>query len=212
MYSIGMAAELLGVCIKTLRRWDKNDQIRCVKTPGGHRRFPVQEIQRFLFGKESRSKDKVPLSNKCALYGRVSSHKQNKRGDLERQIDVMKARVKDENMEIYRIYKDVGSGLNTKCKGLWRLLKNTKTNKFSTIFVNYKDRLTRFGYKYLENYLSEFGVKLVYLNMLSDKSPESEMVEDLVAIIHSFNGKLYGLRSGKNREKNKKNCSISKNL
>lgn len=212
MYSIGMAAELLGVCIKTLRRWDKNDQIRCVKTPGGHRRFLVQEIQRFLSGKEGCSKDKAPPSNKCALYGRVSSHKQNKRGDLERQINVMKSRVKDENMEIYRIYKDVGSGLNTKHKGLWRLLKDAKTNKFSTIFVNYKDRLTKFGYKYLKNYLSEFGVKLVYLNKLSDKSPESEMVEDLVAIIHSFSGKLYGLRSGKNREKNNKNCSISKNL
>jgi predicted site-specific integrase-resolvase len=124
----------------------------------------------------------------------------------------MKTRVKDENMEINRIYKDVGSGLNTKRKGLWRLLKDAKTNKFLTIFVNYKDRLTRFGYIYLKNYLSKFGVKLVYLNKLSDKSHESEMVEDLVAIIHSFSGKLYGFRSGKNREKNKKNSFISKNL
>ena len=212
MYSIGMAAELLGVCIKTLRRWDKTNHIRCIRTPGGHRRFPVQEVQRFLSGKEDHSKIKVPPSNRCALYGRVSSHKQNKRGDLERQIDVMKAHVKDENMEIYRIYKDVGSGLNTKRKGLWRLLKDAKTNKFSTIFVNYKDRLMRFGYKYLKNYLSEFGVRLVYLNKLSEKSPESDMVEDLVAIIHSFSGKLYGLRLAKNRKKDKKNCTISKNL
>lgn len=200
MYSIGIVAELLGVCIKTLRRWDKNNQIRCVRTPGGHRRFPVKEIQRFLTGKKEHSKVKTPLSNKCALYGRVSSHKQNKRGDLERQIDVMKAHVKDENMEIYRVYKDVGSGLNTKRKGMWRLLRDAKANKFSTIFVNYKDRLTRFGYIYLKNYLSEFGVKLACLNKLSDKNPESEMVEDLVAIIHSFSGKLYGLRSGKNKK------------
>ena len=212
MYFIGMAAKILGVCIKTLRRWDKNNQIRCVRTPGGHRRFPVQEIQRFLAGKDNHSKVKDPPFNKFALYGRVSSHTQNKRGDLERQIDIMKAHVKDKNMEIYRIYKDVGSGLNTKRKGLWRLLRDAKANKFSTIFINYKDRLTRFGYKYLKNYLSEFGVKLVYLNKLSDKSPESEMVEDMVTIIHSFSGKLYGLRSGKNREKDKKNCTITKNL
>ena len=123
----------------------------------------------------------------------------------------MEVRVKDENMEIYQVYKDVGSGLNTKRKGLWRLLRDAKADKFSTIFVNYKDRLTRFGYNYLKKYLSEFGVKLAYLNKLSDKSPESEMVEDLVAIIHSFSGKLYGLRSGKNRKKDKKNCTSSKN-
>lgn len=116
-----MAAMLLGVCVKTLRRWDKNNQIRCIRTPGGHRRFPVQEIQRFLSGKEGRSKDKAPPSNKYTLYGRISSHKQYKRGYLERQIDAMKTRIKDENMEKYRIYKDVGLGLNTKRKGLWRL-------------------------------------------------------------------------------------------
>ena len=124
----------------------------------------------------------------------------------------MKAHVKDKGMVIYRVYKDVGSGLNTTRKGLWRLLRDAKANKFSTIIINYKDRLTRFGYIYLKNFLAEFGVKLVYLNKLSDKSSESEMVEDLVAIIHSFSGKLYGLRSGKNREKDKKNGSISKNL
>jgi excisionase family DNA binding protein len=211
MYSIGMASELIGVCIKTLRRWDKKKQIRCVRTPGGHRRFPVQEIQKLLAGKEVHSKVKAPPANKCALYGRVSSHKQNKRGDLERQIDVMKAHVKDENMEIYRVYKDVGSGLNTNRRGLWRLLRDAKANKFSTIFINYKDRLTRFGYKYLNTYLSEFGVNLSCLNKLSDKSPESEMVEDLVAIIHSFSGKLYGLRSAKNRKKDKKKSTVSKN-
>ena len=188
MYSIGMAAMLLGVCIKTLRRWDKKNQIQCVRTPGGHRRFPVQEIKRILTGKEKPSKSNDVPSNKYALYGRVSSHKQNKRGDLERQIEVMKAHLKQENHKLYHVYKDVGSGLNTKRKGLWRLLRDAKANKFSTIFITYKDRLTRFGYIYLKKYLSEFGVKLKYLNELSDKSPESEMVEDLVAIIHSFSG------------------------
>ena len=66
--------------------------------------------------------------------------------------------------------------------------------------ITYKDRLTRFGYNYLNQYLSEFNVKVAYLNELDEKSPESEMVEDLVAIIHSFSGRLYGLRSAKNKK------------
>lgn len=200
MYSIVIAAELMGVCIKTLRRWEKKKRIRCIRTPGGHRRFPVQEIYRVLSGKEALSDIKDAPSNTCVIYGRVSSHKQYKRGDLERQIEVLKAHALKEKLKVYRIYKDVGLGLNAKRKGLWRLLKEARANKFSTIFLTYKDRLTRFGYLYLEKYLSEFGVKLVFLNRLENKTPESEMVEDLVAIIYSFSGKLYGLRSGGNKK------------
>lgn len=84
---------------------------------------------------------------------------------------------------------------------MWgRLLRDAKKDKFSLVLFTYKDRLTRFGYKYLKQFLSEFNVKVNYLNELDEKSPESEMVEDLVAIIHSFSGKLYGLRSGKNKK------------
>ena len=214
MFSIGIAADLLGVCIKTLRRWDYKKKICSIRTLGGHRRFSIQEIHRLL--EEERSLlDKKPCflnsPKVCAIYGRVSSHKQNKRGDLERQIKVLKAHALKEKLSVYRTYKDVGSGLNTKRKGLWRLLRDAKAYKFSKILVNYKDRLTRFGYNYLKNYLAEFGVTLVSLNKLEDKTPESEMVEDLVAIIHSFSGKLYGLRSGKNKKSAEKKVQKSKN-
>lgn len=130
----------------------------------------------------------------------MSSHKQYKRGDLERQLEVLRAHARNNNREIYKVYKDIGSGLNTKRKGLWRLLRDAKKDKFSLVLVTYKDRLTRFGYNYLKQYLSEFNVQVKYLNKLDEKSPESEMVEDLVAIIHSFSGRLYGLRSAKNKK------------
>lgn len=203
MYSIGIAAMLLGVCIKTLRRWDANNTIRCYRTQGGYRRFPVQEIKKLLRHREGRTKTRrreTTSSSKCAIYGRVSSHKQYKRGDLERQLEVLRAHARNNNREIYKVYKDIGSGLNTKRKGLWRLLRDAKKDKFSLVLVTYKDRLTRFGYNYLKQYLSEFNLQVKYLNKLDEKSPESEMVEDLVAIIHSFSGRLYGLRSAKNKK------------
>ena len=74
MHSIGIAAELLGVCIKTLRRWDKNKKIKCIRTCGGHRRFPIQEIQKILEGKSTNTIIKMndaDRNNKCAIYGRV---------------------------------------------------------------------------------------------------------------------------------------------
>lgn len=42
------ARELLGVCTKTIQRWDKEGKIRCVRTPGNRRRVPESEILRIL--------------------------------------------------------------------------------------------------------------------------------------------------------------------
>ncbi|MBY9007185.1 MAG: helix-turn-helix domain-containing protein, partial [Candidatus Lokiarchaeota archaeon] len=53
MYSIGNAALILGVCIKTLRRWHKVNKIYCIRTPGGHRRFYLREIKRNIEGKDA---------------------------------------------------------------------------------------------------------------------------------------------------------------
>jgi len=203
MYSIGIAAAILGVCVKTLRRWDKNKKIMCFRTIGGHRRFSVKEINRILNHKtrENKSSQKE-IDKNCAIYTRISSHKQNKRGNLDRQIELLKDYANLNNLKLIRIYKDIGSSLNTNRKGLWHLIQDSKKNQFSTILINFKDRLTRFGYKYIEKYLSEFNVKII-CNKLDDKTPESELVEDLVAIVHSFSGKLYRMRRTE-KEKNSK--------
>ena len=186
--------------MKTLRRWDKSKKIACYRTIGGHRRFSIKEINRILNRKErdDRSGQKE-LEKNCAIYCRVSSHKQSKRGDLDRQNELLKNYAKLNDFNLIRIYTDVGSGLNTNRKGLWRLIQDSKKNRFSAILISYKDRLTRFGYKYLEKYLSEFKVKIICVNKLDDKTPESELVEDLVAIVHSFSGKLYRMRRTEKR-------------
>ena len=202
MYSIGIVAALLGVCVKTLRRWDKNKKFVCFRTIGGRRRFSIKEINRILNPKERDDISGQKGSDKtCAIYCRVSSHKQSKRGDLDRQIELLKNYANRYDFKLIRTYKDVSSGLNTNRKGLWRLIQDSKKNQFSAILINYKDRLTRFGYKYLEKYLSEFSVKIICINKLDDKTPESELVEDLVAIVHSFSGKLYRVRRTEKKKK-----------
>ena len=195
MYSIGMAATLLGVCVKTLRRWHAKGKVTCYRTVGGHRRFSLNELMKIL-KKWQDEGDTVPESSSdaCAVYCRVSSHKQAKRGDLDRQGEQVKNHALTKGKKIFKIYKDVGSGLNMNRKGLWTMIRDAKKGKFSTVFINFKDRLTRFGFKYLEAYLSEFNASISCVNALDDKTPESELVEDLVAIVHSFSGKLYRMR------------------
>ena len=113
-YSISQAAFLLGVCTTTIRRWDKQGLIRCVRTPGNHRRIHREEIARIIAGKKRRYKKK---NRAVVLYGRVSSHEQKQKGDLKRQLQRLRKNVKNKgNMKIVELC-DVGSGLNTRRSG-----------------------------------------------------------------------------------------------
>jgi molybdopterin-binding protein len=45
---IGEAAEMLGVSVETLRRWEHDGQLRTVRTGGGQRSIPLAEVTRLL--------------------------------------------------------------------------------------------------------------------------------------------------------------------
>lgn len=47
LLSIGKTASILGVHIDTLREWDKAGKFTSVKTPGGHRRYRLEDIEAF---------------------------------------------------------------------------------------------------------------------------------------------------------------------
>jgi len=81
-YRISDAACILGVCTKTIRRWDASGKIKCKRTVGGHRRISILEIERILYNEKSPSDFEV--QRKIAIYGRVSSRDQKKKGDMDR--------------------------------------------------------------------------------------------------------------------------------
>ena len=188
------AKELLGVSTKTIQNWDKAGTIKVVRTPGGRRRIPLSEVERIRGGSTSSQKKKI------AIYARVSSNEQKQKGDLERQISFVKENV-DKEFLIVDILSDVGSGLNDKRKGLHKLMKMAKENEITDIAIRYKDRLTRFGYGYLEGYFNSYGVTIHVLDQEEEvKTAQEELADDLISIITSFSGKLYGLRSKKHKE------------
>ena len=77
--------------------------------------------------------------------------------------------------------------------------------KISEVVITYKDRLTRFGFEYLKDYFAKFGVKITCIRKKEHQSVHQEMVDDLIAIITSFSGKIHALRAHKNKkDKNKK--------
>ena len=77
-----------------------------------------------------------------------------------------------------------------------KLLKIVMNKEVSKVVVAYPDRLTRFGFKILEEFFKSYGTEIVVINKKA-KTPQEELIEDLITIISYFAGKLYGMRSHK---------------
>ena len=184
LYTMKEASKLIGATVRTIQRWDKQGKIRCVRTVGGKRRVPESEIKRILGIHEER---------KIIGYARVSSRTQ--KDVLERQIELIKSYAKEKGWEI-EILKDIGSGLKEDRRNFKRLLKMVMNKEVSKVVIAYSDRLTRFGFKILEEFFKSYGTEIGVINK-EEKTPQKELIEDLITIISHFAGKLYGMRSHK---------------
>ena len=91
---------------------------------------------------------------------------------------------------------EVGGGLNLKRKQFLKIMAMVESRAIHTLVIAHKDRLARFGMDWFEYYLEQHDCKLIIINNES-LSPETEMVQDLMAIIHCFSCRLYGLRKYK---------------
>jgi len=98
-------------------------------------------------------------------------------------------------LQVHNIYKEVASGMNDNRREFWKMLESSPTK----IVVENKDRLTRFGFNYLNKLLSKLGCEIIVINY-SDRD-EEDLIKDLVSIMTSFCCRLYGLRRGKNKIK-----------
>ena len=126
-----------------------------------------------------------------AVYGRVSTSKQKQ--DLNNQIDVLKKYVIS-NGSNPKVFSDIGSGMNEKRPGLISLMNEITQNKISKVVISHKDRLTRFGFGYLETIFKMYNTEIEIINLEDDKSFQEELTEDLISIIHHFSMKFYGKR------------------
>jgi len=188
---IGNVAEILGVTTQTLRNWCNSGYINAIVGRGGHRRFMVSEVERIMEmnGKESENKN-------CLLYCRVSTSIQ--KINLERQIERLKSFAISNGYTIDGIYKDIAGGMNFKRKNLLNLLDYCQSNRVSTVIIEYKDRLARFGVDLLKEILGSFGTELLIVNAV-DSDYKQEIIDDMIAIIIHFSNRLYGKRKGSNK-------------
>jgi predicted site-specific integrase-resolvase len=135
------------------------------------------------------------------LYCRVSSHDQKQ--DLNRQIDRLTNFAINNGYTIQKVYSEVASGLNDDRIQLNKLLEN---DKITTIIVEHKDRLTRFGFNYIKTLTNRLGVKIIIVNESNDIV--NDIMEDFISVITSFCARIYGKRITKRQTENiiKKLC------
>ncbi len=187
LYRTGEVAKKLGVSKMTVLRWIKSGKLKAHRI-GKEYRVPESEILRILEGK---------LPDKVVIYARVSSRDQKE--DLERQVEYLKNYCSSKGYQVVKILTDISSGLNENRKGLKQLFKLVESGEVTRVIITYRDRLTRFGFKYLEQYFNSHGVEIEVIFDDEEKTPEKELVEDLLAIVTFFAGKLYGMRSHKKK-------------
>ena len=190
LYTTGEVAKIFGVSYVAVKKWAYSGKIKYIKTPGGKYRYPESEIRRLLG-------EQMP-KGKVAIYARVSSADQKE--DLERQKQKLIEYAKSKGYQDIEVIEDTASGLNENRKGLNKLLKLVTERQVEAVFITHKDRLTRFGFKYLEAFFSSYGCRIETMDSEKVKEPQQELVEDLIAIVTGFAGRIYGARSRKRRE------------
>ena len=92
--------------------------------------------------------------------------------------------------------EDFGSGLNYNRKKWNKLLEDVMEQKIKTIIISSKDRFVRFGYDWFEKFCIKFNTSIIVVNN-ETLSPNEELVENIVSILHVFSCRLYGLRKYK---------------
>ena len=91
-------------------------------------------------------------------------------------------------------------------KGLRALLERILRGDKLKIIVAHRDRLARIGGEVIQFLVEQNGGEVVVLNK-TVYSPEEELTADLLAILHVFSCRMYGLRRYRDQIKEDRNLS-----
>ena len=135
----------------------------------------------------------VPPENdgRLVVYARVSSADQKE--DLDRQVGRVVEWVTQQGLRPDDVVKEIGSGLNGNRLRLRRLVAD---HTVSTIVVEHRERLCRFGFQYVKAALAGRGARIL---VMGDGELEDDLVRDVTEVMTSLCARLYGRRSARRR-------------
>ena len=171
-------AKQQGISYRTALRWFRDGTIQGYQAPSGTiivtEREPMQAVQ------------------KVAIYARVSSAEH--RANLERQAERLTQYCTARGYQVAQVVKEIASGVNESRPKLLSLLKDPSITR---VVVEHRDRLTRFGFHYIDALFTVQGRTIEVVNPAQDDT--EELLADLTSIIYSFCARLYGQRRAKRK-------------
>jgi predicted site-specific integrase-resolvase len=174
-------ARQAGVSYDTAWNWFKAGHIR------GHQ-MPTGTI---IITEPVASPESVAVGQ-VVIYARVSAAE--KKANLDSQAQRLQDYCTAKGWQVARVVKEVGSGVNDERPKLLKILTNPAVG---VIVVEHKDRLTRFGFHYLEALLGIQGRRIEVVNL--SEAGRDDLIQDFVSIITSFCARLYGQRRSKRK-------------
>lgn len=173
-------AKKLGVTYRTAWNYWKSGKIDAYQLSNGT--IIVNEYDNIKTSKEL----------KVVIYSRVSSS-QNKL-NLEEQSNRLLLYCNAKGYKVFKIIKEIGSGLNDNRNQLNTLLKSMD---FDIMVVEHKDRLTRFGFNYINTLFNYMNKKIEVVNNVDND--KEDLIQDFTSVITSFCARIYGLRRSRRR-------------
>ena len=190
IYKPSEFAKMIGVSVKTLQRWDYEDTLTAFRNPKDRRYYTQSQYEAYMGVRHNEKQGKT------VVYARVLNKGQ--KDDLENQTEFLKTYANAKGIIVDEVLEDIGSGLNYNRKNWNALIDSCVSGEISTIIIAHKDRFIRFGYDWYEKFLKANGVDILVVN--NEKlSPQDELVQDLISIIHVFSCRIYGLRKYKKK-------------
>ena len=185
MYAPGEFGKKIHISVKTLQRWDRQGVLKAHRTASNRRYYTQEDLSKIL-PEEERTKRRI------IAYCRVSSVAQ--KPDLENQRKHLAAFCQASDLVVDEWIGEIGGGLNFKRKQFLKLVDAIIAGEVAVLLIAHKDRLARFGFSLLEHLCATHDCRLLVMNTEA-LSPEQELVQDLMSIVHCFSSRLYGLRN-----------------
>lgn len=187
--------------MKTLQKWDREGRlVPAYRTPTNRRVYTQSQLKEFIGRQTENTRTRI------IAYCRVSSASQ--KPDLNNQLAIVREYCIKSGLDNVEFMSEIGGGLNFQRKKFLEIMDAIERHEVKTLIIAHKDRLVRFGFEYFRHFLSKHFCELIILDNAA-MSPEQEMVQDLMTIIHCFSSRLYGLRNYKKslKEALKNDCS-----
>lgn len=184
--------KILGVTRATLTKYVKEGIIKAYKMPNGLYEYDDDSVYSFIGLKKAKHNRKI------ISYSRVST--QNQKEQLKEQTLRIYESCISRGIGLDEQYEDIKSGMSFDRKGFQKICEEIIRGNVEMLIIENKDRLLRFGFEIFEGFFKYFGCKILVLSdVVSNKSYEQELTDDLISIIHYFSMKSYSHRRKLNK-------------